>query len=526
MLLRNLIQPDNFSKIQTKLRSCIPAAIMPYLEIGYEAYGSETRRLTVMFASLGVDLSSAQSEAGMRRIQRIVTTVQQQVYRLEGSLNKLVMDDKGSTLICIWGLCPFAHEDDAARAILTAINMRRELAKIDNTWCNVGISTGEVFSGVVGTSGSRKEFSVLGDFVNLAARVMYYPKKFGLKGKIHVDLQTKKEADNFVNFLYKGHCEFKGKSVSLPIFEPLDPQEEAAQCLTKIVALDGFLKIHANPFLVDRTSDFKKKSVRQVGREGLLNRALDDLLDYFDSDSRQVRPFFLVVSGEAGSGKTLFARCLVDALRKKKDFLRDAQLGPDFRPILTSALNAESQMRFLNAWRPVLQSMMLLLTKRSGQAPLNIVERLLGSAHEDDRLLDLVLEVFNLGALKSPLTLPEPRDNDGNLFVKRQRFHEDVEEDALEFMVEFVKEALGEREDCSSDSRLGVSDDERASRLGSGGTAFPMLLVFDTVFLIDEASWKLLELVKDECGQLAVVLLMQTDTNNQVKVHPEAREFY
>jgi len=42
---------------------------MPYLEIGYEQYGSETRRLTVMFASLGVDLSSAQTDAGMKKIQ-------------------------------------------------------------------------------------------------------------------------------------------------------------------------------------------------------------------------------------------------------------------------------------------------------------------------------------------------------------------------------------------------------------------------------------------------------------------------
>ena len=37
------------------------------------------------------------------------------------------MDDKGSTLICIWGLSPFAHEDDATRAILTAMNIYREL---------------------------------------------------------------------------------------------------------------------------------------------------------------------------------------------------------------------------------------------------------------------------------------------------------------------------------------------------------------------------------------------------------------
>lgn len=89
------------------------------------------------------------------------------------------MDDKGSTLICIWGLCPMAHTDDPQRAILTALNMKKALDKVEKTWCNVGIATGDVFSGVVGTSGSRKEFSVLGDTVNLAARIMFWPKKFG-----------------------------------------------------------------------------------------------------------------------------------------------------------------------------------------------------------------------------------------------------------------------------------------------------------------------------------------------------------
>lgn len=54
----------------------------------------------------------------------------------------------------------------------------------------------------------------------------------------------------------------------------------------------------------------------------------------------------------------------------------------------------------------------------------------------------------------------------------------------------------------------------------------PMIIILDTVYLMDEASWKLLELIKDECYQIAVILLMQTDTNNQAKIHPEARTFY
>ena len=105
------------------MEGCVASSIIPYLQIDQERFGSENRSCTVMFVSLGIDLSSASSPAGMNKIQRIVTEVQKQVYRMQGSLNKLLMDDKGSTLICLWGLLPFAHEDDAARALLAGFNM-------------------------------------------------------------------------------------------------------------------------------------------------------------------------------------------------------------------------------------------------------------------------------------------------------------------------------------------------------------------------------------------------------------------
>ena len=55
--------------------------------------------------------------------------------------------------------------------------MRKELGRKANQGdpdcqCNIGISSGVVFAGVLGSAGTRKEFSVFGDNVNLAARIM------------------------------------------------------------------------------------------------------------------------------------------------------------------------------------------------------------------------------------------------------------------------------------------------------------------------------------------------------------------
>jgi len=123
-ILRNeILKQFSVLQAEAKLTACVPAAIVDYLRIDEESFGASNRSLTVMFASLGVELSSAETKEGLDHIQKIVTTVQEQVYRLQGSLNKLVMDDKGSTLICLWGLNPFSHEDDAARAILTGFNI-------------------------------------------------------------------------------------------------------------------------------------------------------------------------------------------------------------------------------------------------------------------------------------------------------------------------------------------------------------------------------------------------------------------
>ena len=65
-LLRNeIMQKISMSSAVDKLQACVPAAIVPYLRINMEEYGAGNRSLSVMFASLGVELSSAETRQGL-----------------------------------------------------------------------------------------------------------------------------------------------------------------------------------------------------------------------------------------------------------------------------------------------------------------------------------------------------------------------------------------------------------------------------------------------------------------------------
>jgi adenylate cyclase 10 len=113
-------------------------------------------------------------------------------------VNKFLVDDKGSTLVAVFGLPPLAHEDDATRAVLAAlavcVQVRDTLTAFGDQavsrtltapqqvhafgdqsrgqHASVGLTTGHAFCGVVGSQGNRREYTVLGDVVNLSARLM------------------------------------------------------------------------------------------------------------------------------------------------------------------------------------------------------------------------------------------------------------------------------------------------------------------------------------------------------------------
>ena len=93
------------------------------------------------------------------------------VIRFGGSLEKFV----GDAVLAIFGV-PAAHDDDALRACLAAIEMRAALARGWATACDrplrirVGIATGEVVAAVRDLGGIHS-IALTGDCMTTAARL-------------------------------------------------------------------------------------------------------------------------------------------------------------------------------------------------------------------------------------------------------------------------------------------------------------------------------------------------------------------
>jgi tetratricopeptide (TPR) repeat protein len=81
------------------------------------------------------------------------------------------MGDKGSKLILLFG-APITYEDNERRALLCALAIQKLSIKFDFiTNQHIGINSGRAFVGNIG-SAQRREYTAIGDAVNLAARLM------------------------------------------------------------------------------------------------------------------------------------------------------------------------------------------------------------------------------------------------------------------------------------------------------------------------------------------------------------------
>jgi len=194
------------------IRRYIPSAVFKQIEGGTLTYVNEMRTISTIFISgSGVDVST---DAGALVAQELMASVQRICYAMEGTLNKFVIDDKGMLFLLVYGLPPLVHTDDPTRAVLSCFEMVKMFKRLDLTG-KFGVTTGRAYCGCCG-SAQRMEYTVLGDVVNLSARLMANAPK----DDILTDETTKIASAREVQFSVLAPIRVKGKSNPISIYQP------------------------------------------------------------------------------------------------------------------------------------------------------------------------------------------------------------------------------------------------------------------------------------------------------------------
>eukprot|EP00163_Fabomonas_tropica_P019168 TRINITY_DN3365_c0_g1_i5.p1 TRINITY_DN3365_c0_g1~~TRINITY_DN3365_c0_g1_i5.p1 ORF type:complete len:172 (+),score=38.34 TRINITY_DN3365_c0_g1_i5:343-858(+) len=151
------------------LLNYVPAAVKDFLLSTMDNQViSQIRVVSVLFCQVrGLDPSD---KPDLRQRHTLIQALQKSIYRYEGTINKFLVDDKGFLMLAVFGVPPFPHVDDPLRAVMAAKMLQMNLNDI-GLQSSVGITTGRVFCGLVGSE-VRREFTVMGDTVNLSARLM------------------------------------------------------------------------------------------------------------------------------------------------------------------------------------------------------------------------------------------------------------------------------------------------------------------------------------------------------------------
>ena len=165
--------------------------------------------------------SSTGVPAWLERFHAVVRTMQRSIFTLGGQVRQLLVDDKGCALIVAFGLPPLAQEDDAARALVTALDIlasvRTQHPQVVKA-VSIGATTGRAWCGAVGSS-SRKEYALVGDIVNLSARIMGNPVT---RGRVMCDEETVKACGGRVEFSpTTREVSVKGRAGLVTLYEPI-----------------------------------------------------------------------------------------------------------------------------------------------------------------------------------------------------------------------------------------------------------------------------------------------------------------
>lgn len=269
----------------------VPKAVTSRILEGKPSLPSERSESTIIFIDIRGFTKLADQldpEKATEIINNIFEPIVGLIDKYGGSINKFL----GDGLMAIFGT-PFSHEDDPERAARASLEIMKSIEengkikignKVKSLKARIGINTGLCISGEIG-SASRKEFTVIGDTVNLASRlqensmpgkiligektfrrikdnfIIYYPRKLKIKGKKDLvsvyTLKGEKKKISFLEQKEKSYSPFMGRGKELNIL--LEALKKSYHSKGQIIEISGELGIGKSRLIYELTKESMAK---------------------------------------------------------------------------------------------------------------------------------------------------------------------------------------------------------------------------------------------------------------------------
>jgi class 3 adenylate cyclase len=188
------------------------------------AASGERRPITVLFADIAGSTAIAERmdpEDWTALVGRAFQSMNHSIERYGGTVARLM----GDGVLAFFG-APVAHEDDPERAVRCGLDMVRSIDAlgaqnqfpgVDRLQIRVGVNTGPVVVGIVGTD-SAHEYTAMGDTVNVAARLQSAARP----GRVILSAATHRFVSTLIESVDLGRLELKGKADAVQAYEVVD----------------------------------------------------------------------------------------------------------------------------------------------------------------------------------------------------------------------------------------------------------------------------------------------------------------
>jgi adenylate cyclase len=227
-MVDGLRERDN---LRTTFGKYMTTTVMEHLLAGKVQLGGESLPVTVLFTdirSFSTISERMEAHALVSLLNEYFAEMVTIIMHEDGVVDKFI----GDAIMAVFG-APVPKPGDAERAVRAAIRMREALASLnqklvergmDPIRAGIGIHTGEVVAGNIGSE-ARMEYTVIGDAVNVAARLETATKDTG--EDILVSEDTRAQVGEAFDFRPLGDIQVKGRQQPVRIYGVGTPAQDA-----------------------------------------------------------------------------------------------------------------------------------------------------------------------------------------------------------------------------------------------------------------------------------------------------------